>query len=273
LRKRGVSDNTLSNRLRAIKAFARWMGERGWTDGNVLANLKAPQSTKPHFDLIPDEVRADLFALFDPDTYLGSRNLAILAVLSDTGLRREEAANLVEKNVDLDAQTLRVYSDKAEEWRYIPLTDEAAAVLRNYLKWRDRYFAHPARPRQNGSENHRRREPRRIQSDRFFLTWDGRGISPHGLAEIIERASKKIGHRVHAHLFRHDWITRKALDGESPSVVKRWAGHKSYLMTDYYFGLADDLLGAIKPKRSVLATLTLPGIRKRGRPPKARTKV
>jgi integrase len=105
------------------------------------------------------------------------------------------------------------------------------------------------------------------------LTWDGRGISPHGLAEIIERASKKIGHRVHAHLFRHDWITRKALDGESPSVVKRWPGHKSYLMTDYYFGLADDLLGAIKPKRSVLATLTLPGIRKRGRPPKARTKV
>ena len=56
-------------------------------------------------------------------------------------------------------------------------------------------------------------------------------------------------------------------------MVKRWAGHKSYLMTDYYFGLADDLLGAIKPKRSVLATLTLPGIRKRGRPPKARTKV
>jgi integrase len=89
------------------------------------------------------------------------------------------------------------------------------------------------------------------------------------LAEILVRASRKLGRRVHAHLFRHDWITRKALDGESPSVVKRWAGHKSYFMTDYYFGLAKDMLGAIKPKRSVLATMPLSGIRRRGRPLKA----
>ena len=31
--------------------------------------------------------------------------------------------------------------------------------------------------------------------------------------------------RLHAHLFRHDYITRKALDGENPSVLKRWVGH------------------------------------------------
>jgi site-specific recombinase XerC len=29
LRHRGLADNTISNRLRAIKAFARWMAERG----------------------------------------------------------------------------------------------------------------------------------------------------------------------------------------------------------------------------------------------------
>ncbi len=51
LRQKGLSENTLANRLRAIKAFARWMGQRGWTEGNVLADLRAPQSTKPRFDL------------------------------------------------------------------------------------------------------------------------------------------------------------------------------------------------------------------------------
>ena len=40
-------------------------------------------------------------------------------------------------------------------------------------------------------------------------------------------------------------------------------------MTDYYFGLAEDMLGAIKPKRSVLATLNIPGFKpRRGRPTK-----
>jgi hypothetical protein len=42
--------------------------------------------------------------------------LAVLAVLSDTGLRREEVVNVLEKNVDLDGQMVRVFSDKVEEW-------------------------------------------------------------------------------------------------------------------------------------------------------------
>jgi site-specific recombinase XerD len=54
LRKRGLTGNTISNRLRAIKAFARWMAERGWTDGNVLEHLHVPQTSKPDFDLIRD---------------------------------------------------------------------------------------------------------------------------------------------------------------------------------------------------------------------------
>jgi site-specific recombinase XerD len=287
LRSRGAAENTVSNRLRAIKAFARWMAQRGWTGRNVLDDLHVPQSTRPRFDLIPDEARAALFRLFDPDTYLGSRNLAILAVLSDTGLRREEAANLLLRNVDLDGAVLKVYSDKTEEWRYVPLTDEAVAVLRNHLKWRERFFAGAARHRVRsvagaagggsraaapgapgaGEPDGRRRAPRREQSDRLFLTCAGVTLSPHGLHQVLRRAGGKAGLRLHAHLFRHDWITRKALDGESPSVVKRWAGHRSYAMTDYYFGLAEELLGAIQPKRSVLAAVALPGVRRRGRPP------
>jgi site-specific recombinase XerD len=272
LRERGASGNTVSNRLRAIKAFARWMAERGWSDENVLRGLRVPQSTKPSFDLISDDVRTELFALFDPDTFLGSRNLGILAILSDTGLRREEVANLLLKNLDLEAQTLKVFSDKSDDWRYVPLTDEAVSLIRNHLKWRGRYFSESARHRMDGSESHRSRQPRHIQSDRLFLTWDGRQLRPQALGLILERASKKLGRRIHPHLFRHDWITRKALDGENPSIVKRWAGHRSFAMTDFYFDLAEEMLGAIKPKRSVLTAVALPGMRRRGRPPKTAAK-
>lgn len=48
-------------------------------------------------------------------------------------------------------------------------------------------------------------------------------------------------------------------------MVRRWAGHKCYEMTDYYFGLAEAKPAAIKPKQSTLAGLAiLP--RKGGRP-------
>ena len=63
--------------------------------------------------------------------------------------------------------------------------------------------------------------------------------------------------RIHPHLFRHNFLTEKALDGENPSMVRRWAGHRKYEMTDYYFGLAEAKLAAIKPKQSTLAGLQI----------------
>jgi len=62
--------------------------------------VKISQSTKPHFDLIPDVVLSQLFGLYAPDTFLGARNLAML---SDTGLRREEVVNVfhIERSLSL----------------------------------------------------------------------------------------------------------------------------------------------------------------------------
>lgn len=264
LRGRGVKDNTISNRLRSIKAFARWMGQVGWTQDNRLACLHVPQTQKPRFELIPDEVLQRLFALYQPETFLGARDLAILAVLAETGIRREEAARLLARNVDLDAQHIRVYSDKTEEWRYVPLTDEATAVIRNYTKWRDLYFRRPARV----GNGRRTKQTRMIRGETLFLTFNGRELSPHALAEVLIRARRKLGYRIHPHLFRHVFATKKAIDGESPSVLKRWMGHRSYAMTDYYFGVAEEVLGMIKPKASVLAGVqVLPNMGpRRGRP-------
>ena len=53
-------------------------------------------------------------------------------------------------------------------------------------------------------------------------------------------------------------------------MVRRWAGHRSYEVTDYYFGLAEAKLAAIKPKQSTLAGLAiLP--KKVGRPRRTAT--
>ncbi len=184
LRQRGASANTIANRLQAIKAFARWMAKRGWTERNALEDLHAPQSTKPEFDLIPDDVRTRLFNLYSHDTFLGSRNLAILAVLSDTGLRREEAANLLLANLDMDAQVLKVYSDKTEEWRHVPLTDELIATVRNHLRWHERYFASACRQRVDNDDGHRVSLRRQQDGKRLFVTMHGKPITPEEIGQI-----------------------------------------------------------------------------------------
>lgn len=268
LRQRRLSENTISNRMRAVRAFARWMHESGWTERNQLEGLKVPQSNRPRFDLIKDEERAEIFNLYNPHTFMGSRNLAMLAVLSETGLRREELVNILAKDADLDAQVMRVYSDKTEEWRFVPLTDECVVAIRNYLKWRERYFQKRTRPRAKPGQEKRTPKQRQISSDRLFVSWKGTTMRPESVTETFRRISAKLGFRTHAHWFRHDWATRKAIDGENPSIVRRWAGHKTFAMTDYYFDMADEMLGAIKPKKSVLAGISQLRSTKRGRPPK-----
>jgi hypothetical protein len=75
---------------------------------------------------------------------------------------------------------------------------------------------------------------------------------------------------IHPHLFRHNFLTEKALDGENPSMVRRRAGHKTYSMTDYDFGIAESKLAALKPKKSTLAGVSiLPTKRRGGRRPAA----
>lgn len=270
LKKRRLSDNTVSNRLRAVRAFGKWMVEEGWISPNQIKGLKVPQPSQPHFDLISDEDRSALFALYNPDTFLGSRAIALYAVLSDTGVRREELVSIQLKDVDLEAGVLRVYSSKTSAWRHIPLTDETIYLIRNYQKWRELYFQKLSRRRKNKEDDGARKKVKRaVDHTLLFVTWKGTPMVPQELNNILARANRRSGGKIHPHLFRHDWLTRKALDGENPSIVRRWAGHKSFEMTDYYFGLADEMLGAIKPKSSVLSNIPLPGRRGRGRPPKA----
>lgn len=158
---------------------------------------------------------------------------------------------------------IEVYSQKTDEWRVIPLSAEAVAVCRNYLKWRSRLLGTPIRHRvAKGDFNHRRKAPRRPSADTFFCSWKGEPLTENAVGLIVRQPHPQPSQSgvvipIHPHLFRHNFLTENALDGENPSMVRRWAGHKSYEMTDYYFGLAEAKLAAIKPKQSTLAGIAI----------------
>ncbi|MCC7368857.1 MAG: tyrosine-type recombinase/integrase [Chloroflexi bacterium] len=263
LREEGLSENTIATYLRCLKAFTRWMHKKGWTERDRFADVKQPPFVRPKFDtLTPVEKQAILTAL-NPDTFLGARNLAILCVFLDTGIRREELVHLQEARVRLAEGYIEVYSQKTNEWRVIPLSSEAVAVCRNYLKWRDRFMARPVRRRADARDANRRlKQARSRTADTFFCTWLGGPLSESSVGWMVRRLRARLAEagvnlRIHPHLFRHNFLTEKALDGENPSMVRRWAGHRKYEMTDYYFGLAEAKLAAIKPKQSTLAGLQI----------------
>lgn len=263
LREENLSDNTIATYLRCLKAFTRWMHKKGWTDRDRFADIKQPPFIRPKFDTLAPAEKQAILSTLNPDTFLGARNLAILCMFLDTGVRLEELVHLKEARVHLSEGHIEVYSQKTSDWRIIPLSGEAAAICQNYLKWRDRFMATPVRRRADKANSNRRvKEARSRTADTFFCTWLGGRLSVNSVGWMVRCLRAKlveagVNVRIHPHLFRHNFLTEKALDGENPSMVRRWAGHRKYEMTDYYFGLAEAKLAAIKPKQSTLAGLQI----------------
>jgi site-specific recombinase XerD len=239
------------------------MAKKGWTERDRFADVKQPPFIRPKFDLLTTEEKQAVLGALNPDTILGARNLANLCMFLDTGIRREELAHLKEARTNLTDGYIEVYSQKTDEWRIIPLSEPAVAVCQNFLKWRTKLLETPIRHRvTRGDTNHRRNGPRTLTADTFFCPWKGEPLTENAVGLIVRRLQERLAKSgvvvpIHTHLFRHSFLTEKALDGENPSMVRRWAGHKSYEMTDYYFGLAEAKLAAIKPKQSTLAGVSL----------------
>jgi integrase len=122
------------------------MRKRGWTERDRWDDVRTPRADLAEFDLIDTEVRRAAFAHFDARTFLGARNQAILALLSDCGVRRDELCIIKDADVDLRDMQARVYAPKTRQtrWRIVPFSEETAAVLANYVRLRERYLARPS---------------------------------------------------------------------------------------------------------------------------------
>ena len=99
----------------------------------------------------------------------------------------------------------------------------------------------------------RAKAARRLETDCFLVSRSGGQLQGESVASVLDRLCARLQRQgfdeahLHAHVFRHDYITRKALDGENPSVLKRWVGHRTFAMTDRCFGIAESKLAAVRP--------------------------
>ena len=103
-----LSTHTIANRVRALRAFFSWLDQQGYTETNILANLKQPKVSDTVIEPLSSEEINTLFASIDRTSSYGARNIALLALFADTGTRLSEAANLINENVHLSQRYIKV---------------------------------------------------------------------------------------------------------------------------------------------------------------------
>jgi site-specific recombinase XerD len=162
---------------------------------------------------------AEVIALIrscSPRAPTGIRNRALIAVLWRCGLRVGEALALEQRDIDLDAATIRVRHGKGDRSRTVGLDDQTAALIG---RWIDR-----RRALSPGA-----RSP-------LFCTLRGARIDSSYVRRLLPRLARKAGidRRCHAHGLRHAYASELAREHTPINVIRDALGHSSLAVTDRY---------------------------------------
>lgn len=232
LRGRDYSVSTHRNAIRQLKSFFRWAHNMGYTAGFILQNLRPPRPDQKLILPLTDDEIVRVFETFENLSKYKLRNGAIFALMLDTGIRRSEIARLKKYDIDLDAQTVRVYGKKKE--RVVGFGRRTAELTSLYAG----HFS-PKRPGAG--------------SDHLFLRRNGMPITPAAVTGLYNWLKDATGiRRINAHICRHTFSTRFLQRGGDPFTLRMLLGHSSLRMVATYVRTAETTDPGIMKDHSIM---------------------
>ena len=128
------SASTINRKLTSLKQYNEYLLSTKQIDGIYILKedfIKVQNKGNPT-DVTTKQVEKFLERVLTKDADYKSRNIAIIYLIANTGIRRSECCNLLLKNIDLDNNEMIVIG-KGNKERTVLLTDKVVEILKNYL--------------------------------------------------------------------------------------------------------------------------------------------
>jgi len=198
---------------RQIRTFVRFLFEEGYITSPIKFEL--PKVKQKRLPFCTAEQIEKLLSVCDV------REKAIIALMVDSGLRKQEVVNLNLGDVDLQTGLVLVRQGKGKKDRVSAVGATTRRVLLKYIR---------TLPNQN-------------ENAPLFQTINGGRFTSAGLRSLFTRLSKKAGFRVTPHMLRRTTATQLLKNGMDLATLQSLLGHSSVEVTRHYIQLLDnDLL-------------------------------
>jgi site-specific recombinase XerD len=216
---RGCSTATRNQRLAAIHALARFVGEHSPEHIDWCSQLRCVPYKKTTHTVVPYLDKAEIDALLaspDQRTPQGRRDYALLLFLYNSGARADEAAHLTIGDVDFISNSVSILG-KGRKQRQCPLWPNTIREL----------VALAAQ---------------RTPQEQVFLNRCGQPLTRFGIHAMVERHALKAqvdtpslsAKHVSPHSIRHSTATHLLRAGVDINTVRAWLGHVSLDTTNIY---------------------------------------
>ncbi len=201
--------STIKQSVAAIRAWVRWLRHKGFIKEDFSRYLPVPKvEPSPQRTLSLEEIRR-LFSVCPQNIPRGARDLALMALLLETGLRAGEIVRLRLSDWDEKRRTFRVRG-KGGRIDLVKCSPECTHYLRNWLRFREDVA-----------------EP---DVQHFFVSVGGltrgRPLTTRGLRIILKKIGDQAGvPGVHPHAFRRSFaviLVKNGVPTRTLQVVGRW---------------------------------------------------
>ncbi|MCA1691683.1 MAG: tyrosine-type recombinase/integrase, partial [Actinobacteria bacterium] len=129
------SASTAQTRYKALRLFFAWAAEEGEVEQNPMVNIRPPIVPEVPVPVLGDDELRALLAACSGKGFEDRRDTAIIRLLLDTGMRRDELVGLRLLDVDVVGH-VAVVLGKGRRERGCPFGDKTAVALDRYLRVR-----------------------------------------------------------------------------------------------------------------------------------------
>ena len=219
---KALSGSYINKQIQALKLLSKYMRETGKSPVGFVLERMEESKTKPNW-----LTKAEVERLYDvvPNSLLGIRDKAMLAVFYGCGLRLNEGASLETSDVIEARKLLHVRKGKRSKERLVPIADKNHEEIRLYLDY--------ARPLMVAD----------VQTTAFFIGANkGVKMDKQSLYIRVKTLAKKAGikKKIGVHTLRHSIATHLLQSGMKLERIKEFLGHADLDSTQIYTHLKNE---------------------------------
>jgi integrase/recombinase XerC len=242
LETRGLARVSIKRRASVVRRFYRFCQREGLVEANPAELLVLPKGRSRLPKVLKTSDVGRVLSYAEARTSEGPdgappapeawRDMALVEVLYDAGLRAGEACGLEPGDLDLEKGWLRVVQGKGGRDRVVPLADPAVVAITAYL-------AHGRRAlgQRNSSGG----------AKTVFLNTRGRPMTTRDVRRVIHRLGVAAldGRPMWPHLLRHSFATHLLEGGADLRSVQELLGHADVGSTQVYTHVTSERLRAV----------------------------
>lgn len=210
---------SVKRKISTLKTYYKWLLKEGFITNNPMKKIISPKSTSK-LPVFVDEKKMNTDDIFDIESlseYEHIRNITIVEIFYQTGIRLSELTNLRSTDIDITNCCIKVLGKRNKE-RIIPFGLNLKKLLAEYTNIKEKELKE--------NENH----------PYFFSTKNGKKIYPKLVYRIVNYYLSHVAtiSKKSPHVLRHTFATHLLNNGADINAIKEILGHSSLAATQVY---------------------------------------